>query len=51
MHTHLFPSIPHRTENIRVDAGSADGDGTRSLVDGDFLEVAQIDANPVLQLA
>ena len=51
MHTHLFPSIPHRTENIRVDVGSADGDGTRSVVDGDFLEAAQINANPVLQLA
>lgn len=50
-HTHLIPSIPHRTENIRVDVGSADGDGTRSVVDGDILEAAQINANPVFQVA
>jgi hypothetical protein len=51
MHTHLFPSIPHRLKNIRVDVSSAEGDGTRSVVDGDFLEAAQINTNPVLQLA
>ena len=50
MHTHLFPSIPHRLKNIPVDVGSAEGHGTRSVVDGDFPEGAQINTNPVLQL-
>lgn len=51
MHTHLFPSIPHRPKNIIIDVSSADRDGTRSVVDGDILEAAQINTDPVLQLA
>lgn len=51
MHTHLFTSIPNRLENIPEDVSSADGDGARSLIDGDVLEAAEVNTNPVLQLA
>lgn len=37
MHTYLFPGIPNRLKNIRVDVSTAEGNDIRSVVDGDFL--------------
>ena len=49
MRTHFFPGIPHGPEDIPEDVTSADGNGTRRMVDGDILEMAQINTDPVLQ--